>query len=187
MGMGNRIQGGEAMRKQSAYARKIQRKPYYNGAMFLNVIQRCRPYTDDPIVGTSIEGNQSAATKAMIMVRDAFQSIKAGTSPKNECRDFDILAHAFGVTTLRSIDIAGQDPCLNPMLPICRAGNDALERCRVRRNRFEKWEFDKPAVAEVDAAIELYETILQSSSPAQMEEATVRRIEILEMARKEQV
>ena len=36
-----------------------------------------------------------------------------------------------------------------------------------------------PALDEVDAALELYETILQSSSPAQMDEASVRRLEIL--------
>lgn len=178
------------MRKTSSYARKVRNNlgmyqgGAYNGATFLNTIQRCRPYMDEPIIGSNLTGTQDACEKAMILVRDAFVSIKSGQSPADDTRSFDILAHALGVTTLRAIDIAGQDEFENPMLPITRLGNDALERCRVRYLSLGRWGFDGPAIDQIDAAIELYETILQASSPAQMEEATVRRIEILAAQRK---
>lgn len=175
------------MKKTSSYARKMKRMAggdHYNGAAFLNTIQRCRPYTTEPIPGSWMESTQSAADKAMILVRDAFLTIKAGKADANDSREFDLLAHAAGVTYLRACDIAGEDEFENPMLPIWRAGNEALRRCRERFTKLGRWGFDGPALDEVDAMIELYETILQSSSPAQMDEASVRRLEILAAGRK---
>lgn len=172
-------------RKTSAYAMKLKRiGNYYNGAQYLNVIQRSRPYDAEPIIGSWIEGTHSAAQKAMILVRDAYVSIKNGAADPADSREFDLLAHALGVTYLRACDIAGQDEFDNPMLPIWRAGNEAMRRVSDRYNKIGRWGFDGPALDEVDAAIELYETILQASSPAQMEEATVRRLEILTAMKK---
>ena len=173
------------MRKTSTYARKVRNNigiytdGAYNGATFLNIIQRCRPYMDEPIIGSNLDGTQDACEKAMIWVRDAFVNIKTGKAEPHDSREFDLLAHAMGITRLRACDIAGQDEFENPLLPIWRAGNEALRRCSERYNKLGRWGFDGPALDELDAAIELYETILQSSSPAQMEEATVRRLEIL--------
>lgn len=168
------------MRKSSPYAMKLKRQGnHYNGAEYLNAIQRCRPYTAETIHGSWIEGTQSAADKAMILVRSAYVAIKNGQSPAGEYRDFDLLAHALGVSTLRAIDIAGPDDFDNPMLRILRDATHAMERCRERRLRIGAWGFDGPALDQVDAGIEIYETILQASSPAQMEEVTVRRVEIL--------
>ncbi len=174
-------------RKSSSYAMKLKREGgFYNGATFLNVIQRCRPYTTEPIVGSWIEGTQSAATKAMILMRDAYATIKAGQANAHDSREFDLLAHAAGVTYLRACDIAGTDEFDNPMLPIWRAGNEALRRCRERYTKLGRWGFDGPALDDIHAMVELYETILQSSSPAQMDEASVRRLEILAARKVEQ-
>jgi hypothetical protein len=179
------------MRKTTSYARKVRRnvgmygEHSYNGLAFASVIQRCRPYTGEEIPCLKIEATDTAAFKAMAIVRKSFEMIRNGNSAPDADRDFATLAHAMGVTEIRSIDIAGQVD--NPMLPVCKAGNDALERCRVRRIRFGKWEFDKPAIQELSNAIELYETVVQASSPAQMEETTVRWIEILAMKRSQEI
>jgi len=152
----------------------------YNGATFLNTLQRCRPYMDEPIIGSNLEGTQDACDKAMILVRDAFVNIKSGKANAHDSREFDLLAHAMGITYLRACDIAGTDEFENPMLPIWRAGNEAMRRCADRYNKIGRWGFDGPALDELDAAIELYETILQNSSPAQMEQVSAQRRAILD-------
>lgn len=169
------------MRKTSTYSTKRRQSTgdYYNGAAWLAVVQRCQPYTAEPVLGGLAQATQSAADKSMILMRDAFVTIKAGQANPHDSREFDLLAHALGVTYLRACDIAGTDEFDNPMLPIWRAGNEALRRCKDRYTKLGRWGFDGPALDELDAAIELHETILQSSSPAQMDETSVRRIEIL--------
>ena len=169
------------MRKTSTYANKQRQRNdgTFNGAEWLNTIQRCRPYTEEPIIGSWVDGTQSAATKAQLLVRESFQSIKAGTAD-NDGRDFDIICHALGVTWLRAIEIAGEDEFDNAMLPIIKTANTAMERCRSRFTTLGRWGFDGPALDEVDAGIELYETILQASSPAQMTAVSDQRNAILE-------
>ena len=168
------------MRKTSTYARKQRLTgATFNGAEWMNQIQRRRTYSDEPIPGSWVEGTQSAATKAMLLVRQAFESIKAGHA-SHDGRDFDILCHALGVAWLRAIEIAGADDFDNPMLPIIQAANTAMERARARFLKLGKWGFDGPALDEVDAGVELYETILQASSPAQMTTVSEQRNAILE-------
>ena len=46
-------------RKTTAYTRKRNRggQPHsFNGAAYLNTIQNCRPHTDEPIPGSTLEG-----------------------------------------------------------------------------------------------------------------------------------
>jgi hypothetical protein len=168
------------MRKTSTYARKQRLAgATFNGAEWMNQIQRCRTYSDEPIIGSWVDGTQSAATKAMLLVRQAFESIKAG-SATSDGRDFDILCHALGVAWLRAIAIAGDDDFDNPMLPILQSANTAMERCRTRFRNLGRWGFDGPALDEVDVGVELYETILQASSPAQMTAVSEQRQSILE-------
>lgn len=168
-------------RKTSTYSTKRRQVTgdYYNGAAWLATLQRCQPYSAEPVLAGRALPTQSAADKAMIIMRDAFITIKTGKADPQDSREFDLLAHAMGVTYLRACDIAGPDEFENPMLPIWSAGNEALRRCADRYNKIHRWGFDGPALDELDAAIELYETILQSSSPAQMEEASVQRLAIL--------
>lgn len=166
------------MRKTSKYAQKLKRiGNTYNAAEYLNVIQRCRPYTNEPIPGSWLEGTQSAATKAMLRVRESYVAFKDG---KATGEDFDVIAHALGVAWIRAIDIAGVDAFTNTMLPIITTANEAMERSRTRFKKFGKWGFDGPAIDAVDYGIEVYETIISSSSPAQMTQAADRRNDIVE-------
>jgi hypothetical protein len=167
------------MRKTTAYARKQRRQgATYNGAEAFNTIQRCRAYTDEPVIGMKVEGTQTAATKAMLLVREAFIAIKHGTAT-NDGLDFDVIAHALGVAWLRAVEIAGYEATSNPMLCVIQDANEAMRRTRDRFERLTRWGFDGPAIDEVGAGIELYETILQSSSPAQMTAAADQRAAIL--------
>jgi hypothetical protein len=164
------------MRKTSAYARKQRRLGgIYNGAEGFNVIQRCRQYTDEPLPGMEIvAGTQSAADKSMLLVREAYLAMK-NTTCIDPAHDFDVLAHAIGVAWIRAVQIAGEDEFTNTMLPILRAANEALSRSRERFLRIGRMGFDGPAIEQVMAGVELYETIVQASSPAQMTAATDER------------
>lgn len=177
-------------RKTSAYARKMRRQPQggtFNGAQWINTIQRCREYTSEPIPGSWLPGGgetASAAVGAALRVRSAYDSIKQGLISSGDFEPHDLLAHAMGVSWLRAIDIAGEDEDSNPMLPILRKATDALRRMADRAVKSGKWGFDGPGLLEVAEGIDLYEEILMASSPAQMTEATETRARILEAQRK---
>lgn len=170
------------MRKMSAYARKQRRSGggTFNGAAWANTIQRCRAYTNEDVVpGWNVGNTQVAADEAAILVRTAYLNIRDGLADSSDYTEHDRIAHAIGVSLLRAYEIAGEDPGTNPMLPILITATDAMRRVGTRYERIGKWGFDGPAIDEVGAAIDLYETILQSSSPAQMVSASEKRIRIL--------
>lgn len=156
-------------RKTSLYSRKrnAMRINGFNAAEWLNTINRCRPYTDEAPIG-GIEGTVSAATKAMLLVRSAFDSLKAGQMDPQDESTYDKLSHALGVACIRAGQIGGSDIEANPMLEILVPGNAALRRCLERRRKLGVWGLDGPAIVQINAAIEVYEEIVQASSPAQM-------------------
>lgn len=168
-------------RKTTAYARKIRRtSPGFNGAAWMNTMERCRPYTDEPILPCfQPAGTLSAAVKSALVVREAFEDLRTGAASSDDGRAWDILAHAVDVGTIRAIEIAGNEPDQNPMLPIMLAANEALKRIRERHDRLGKWALDGPAVVELLAAVDVYQEILMASSPAQMSNAAKVRWDVL--------
>ena len=169
------------MRKTSAYAMKQRRLgATYNGAAWANTIQRCRPYTDEEVVpGWGVGKTQVAADEAAILIRTAFMHIRDGQADHADSLERDRLAHAIGVAKLRALEIAGQDPFTNHMLPIIHEAEEAMRRMDSRWMKLKRWGFDGPAIEAMEAAVELYETILQSSSPAEMEAVSKTRMRIL--------
>ena len=170
------------MKKTTTYARRLARKGggQYNSAEFYNAIQRCQPYTTETLPGSWItQGTQVAADKALVRVRMALQRLKSGDTPRQDTHDFDVLGHAFGVATIRAEDIAGGDANTNALLPAIYAGASALRRALDRRHRLGTWGVDGPAIAELAEAVDVYQIILQSSSPAQMSAAADRRMQLL--------
>ena len=165
------------MRKTTAYARKRATRPTFNAAEWLNTIRRCAGYTDEAPIGSWLHtGTQSAADDAIAQVKAAFEAFKAGTvQPENEDQ-FDVMAEALGVSCIRAGQIAGNVPEHNAMLPPLIAGNHALRRMLARRRKWSKWEMLAKDAAELDWAVEIYETIVRSSSPAQMTEASDLRM-----------
>jgi len=165
------------LRKTSAYARKIARNgSSYNGAEWLNTISSCRAFNDssEPLPGAIVkETPDAAAYRALIQVKSAFESLKNGGTEY----DYDVLAHATGVSTLRAIDIAGE--ANNPMIEIINIANAALSRAKERYQKMGKWGLDGLGIHEIADAIDVYEEILMNSSPAQMTRAVRIRNEIL--------
>lgn len=155
-------------KKTSTYARKRQATGgQYDGGAWVSTIQRCRPY-DDQVLPGNIAPTLPAATKSMLRVHEAFESIKTRQTPADNTLHFDLLTHAMAVATIRAIQIAGADIHTNAMLQILVPANAALRRVLERRRTTGVWGFDGPALAEVAAAVEVYDTILQSSTPAEM-------------------
>lgn len=164
-------------RKTTAYARRrahTQRDP--TNGFFLNVIQRARPYTDEPIPGSSIEGTQSTADASKLRVAIALQGMVNQALPSDDTEAFDLLAHAIGVSIIRAYQIGGDR---TEALLTLQAGTAALREIRNRRDRIGRWGTTRPEQIALTEAVETYEVILQSSSPAQMAKATELRMESL--------
>lgn len=170
------------MKKTTLYARK-RRAPerrQYNSAEWLNVIQRCTGYSPDAPVGSWLDtGTQDAADNAVNRVMTAFASIKTGQTAANNEEPFDLIAHALGVSCMRAGQIAGTEPEQNIMLPPLIAANATLRKVLDRRRKWGKWEMLPAEVEAVDYALEIYETIVRASSPAQMASAVDLRLQAL--------
>lgn len=163
------------MRKISAYARKARaRNATYNGAEWLNTLTKCRPYTDELLPGAIVqEPSFAAVRRAIIKVRYGFEKLKIGEATHEH---FDAVAHATGVAKIRAAQIGGNE---NPAITLLDTADAALERARERFNRLGKWGFDGPALVQIEDALNFYEDIATSSSPAQMHEAMLERNRIL--------
>lgn len=172
------------MRKSSTYARK--RRTHTNGMEWLDALTRCRPYTDEPIPGSWLAtGTQEAASNAMATVRESFIRLQDGLTPPTDEDDFNRLAHALGVASIRAWQIAGEDPATNEMLLPLNSGNAALKRVRARFLTWNKWELLAADTAAIDWAVEIYEAVVQASSPAQMSDVCNKRADWLKTKNKE--
>ena len=54
---------------------------------------------------------------------------------------------------------------------------EALQRCRERWEKLGKWGLDGPGLVALREAIDIYEAILRASSPQQMENAQMVRLD----------
>lgn len=151
----------------------------FNGAAFLNTIERCKTYSHEVAPGGLVtEGTASAADKSELMVEAALQDLIEHTKPVDPERAFDVLSHALGVSVIRAIQIE-HDEAKNPALPILKTGTDALQRSIRRFQDNGAWGMDAPGKVELAEAIDVYSQILRSSSPAQMEKATQERVKVI--------
>lgn len=167
------------MKKLSKYAAKRRRGHLhtFNGAEWLNAIQRCNTYGERPDLPGFVDAT-TALQRAMLIVREALDSLMTCTMPENPEHAYDALAHALGVAIIRALQI-DPDTENNPAMPILQAGNRALLRAQERYEQHNAWGLDGPGRVDLLAAIEAYEEILRNSSPAQMAKATDERIKIL--------
>ena len=168
------------MKKISKYAAKRRANGNlhtYNGAEWMNVIQRCNTYGEKPEIPGFVD-TTIAAQKSMLLVREALDGLMTCTIPDDPEHAYDALAHALGVAIIRAIQI-DPDTENNPALPILQAGNQALTRAIERWEHHESWGLDGLGRVDLLEAIEVYEEILRNSSPAQMTKAMDERIKIL--------
>lgn len=163
------------VKKTTKFARKrAHTGGAYNGVEWMNTINRVRPYDDEPLPG--FFDTKDAASKSEVLVRVALQSLLDCTPPKDTEHAYDLLAHALGVTVIRALQI---QPLDNPMMPVLKAGTDAVKRAIERFEKTGAWGLDGPGRGDLVDAVDLYATVLHASSPAQMIKATDERMKIL--------
>jgi hypothetical protein len=163
------------VKKTTKFARKrAHNGGLYNGAAWKNAIDRVRPFDDEPLPG--FYSTAEAASKAEVLVRKALQSLLDCVAPADTENAHDVLAHALGVTVIRALQI---QPIDNPMIPVLKAGTDAVKRAIERFEKTGAWGLDGPGRGELVDAVEVYATVLNASSPAQMTKATDERMKIL--------
>ncbi len=167
-------------RKTTTYARKRRAggRHLFNGAEWVNTIQRCAGYGELGSVAGFDVRTADAANMAEARVLGALDSLMRHTPPAHVERAFDTLAHALGVASSRALEIE-PDEHHNTALALLRPGTEALQRAIERWQAHRHFGLDAPGRQELPDAIEVYRAILRASSPAQMEAATVRRMEIL--------
>lgn len=167
------------MKKTSTYARKRRHLGpivTFNGAAWMNTIALHRPY-DEPTDAAGIEGTADTADRCEMLVRMAAQGLIEGNRPPSPEHDFDMLAHALGVTAIRLKQIDPSND--NPALPALTAGTAAVERAIERYKKSQAWGVDGLGRADLPDAIEIYASVLRASSPAQMSAATEIRLRVL--------
>ena len=167
-------------RKMTKFSRKrMHTDGTYIRNSFIAPILHSRPYTDEPIIGMQVGATQSAADKSIKTVRDAFDALKAGATPPDNERNFDLVSYALDIACIRAGQILGPEPADNIMLPPLIAANVAMRAVLARRKKWRKWEMLAAEIEAVDYALEIYHTIVMASSPAQMSEAVDLRMKAL--------
>lgn len=166
------------MRKTSAYARKLKRiGGRYNGAEWLNVIQKCRSFDEtEPIPGSWLEGTYETAERMEKKVRGSLSRLLAGQVAKDETDAFDYLVHAIGVAIVRNEQVKGDKSQSSVDL---WAAKTALGSIKARWQKIGKCGATRPEQIALEDGIEYYCAFLKSSSPAQMSEAARLWMEIL--------
>ncbi len=168
------------MRKTTAYARRMARQPTFNAVEYLNAIERSRAYTEPGLPAVGVLGTEPTAIKALVIVKTALVAMTSGATPPGNEEHFDLLAHACGVSIMRAGQIGGDDPQSNELLPPLIEGNTVLRQVLARRRKWKKWEVLPAEAAALTYAVEVYETILMASSPAQMAQAVDLRMRAMQ-------
>lgn len=106
--------------------------------------------------------NAAELMRLELPIRMSFEALKNCSGSES---DFHDLAAAINTTLVRSEAVD----------PLCEqtaiAARDALMRCWHRHERTGVWGFDGPALAEIDAGLDLHEQLIRNSTPLQMADA----------------
>ena len=159
-------------RKLSPYARKMRRSEaaqLYQGAAWLNTIQRCKPFAEPIGEWSGLANTSTLATDAQLIVRGALDDLLHHKAQPDDTSAFDLLAHAIDVSHIRALQIKPGDS--NPLHSPLMAAKAALHEIRRRRERLGRWGLAGPERETLTEAIEIYEQIITLSSPEQMHRA----------------
>ncbi len=131
-----------AHRKASQHKRRWQK----DFGAFGRIIGLLEPFTPEELL------------RLELPIRMSFEALKSG---KGQESDFHDIAAAINCTMVRSEEVD----------PMCEytaiAARDALMRTWHRWEKTGKWGFDGPALAEVEAGIDLHEQLIRLSTPGQ--------------------
>ena len=167
-------------RKTTRYTRKrgLKQGQYIEpGHSWITAIERCRPFDAEPVV-KGLQGTDVNATGAALDVRTALDSLLSHQVPPEDGAAFTLLAHAVDVAHIRALQIQPDDsnPAHHPLL----AAKAALQQVRERHHRLGRWGVSSTDRLALTEAVEIYETILTSSSPQQMQDAVEVRVQALQ-------
>jgi hypothetical protein len=172
------------VKKSTAYGRRMRRagiNPATDTVIsnsWINAVQRCRVYTDEPIPGASVVGSLSGAHTILLHVRTALDDLLHHRVAPGNARPYEELAMAVDVAHIRAIQI--QPDTGNPAHVPLHEAKAVLYRARQRRERAGVWGLSGPDRETLMAAIDIYEALLLSSSPQQMHAAERMRMDSLE-------
>lgn len=168
------------MKKTTAYTRKrripagFEMRP---GHAWISAIERCRPFDAEPVV-PGLQGTQANAIAAQLIVRQSLDSLLAHRTQPDNTDDFSHLAHAVDVAHIRALQIQPDDD--NPLHKPLLSAKSALKSVRERRTRLGRWGLSAREREALQEAVSIYETILTSSSPEQMNESVEIRTDALD-------
>lgn len=122
----------------------------------IRVINKIEPFTEEEL------------KKLLDPIREAFEAIKTGAGTERQWSD---LVSVINSSIVRSRAVHPD------AVEVAGLASDALTRTWYRFLRTGVWGFDGPAIAEVEAGIDLHEQLCRLSTPLQMLEAAkqVRR------------
>jgi hypothetical protein len=168
------------MKKTSAYARKRRAMGLhaqgYAGAnqyAWLRAIKTSRPYDDESILDEV--PTAEVADKAIINARLTLKLLAEGTVQPDDTDQHDLMAHVIGMAQIRTLDMGGDGA--DAVMDSLNTAAEALQRCRERWEKLGKWGLDGPGLVALREAIDIYEAILRASSPQQMENAQMVRLD----------
>jgi hypothetical protein len=165
------------MRKTSKYARKrgqtlgLLPAPDY----WACIIGRSRPFTDEPVIpGTDIGSTQGTVFTVSLKARAAFEAMRDGMGTR---QDWELLCEILGEAQIRAAEIEGVKG--GELAATLAPAINAMRRVRDRYHRVGKFGLDGPALHEIPAGLDVYDAILQASSPAQMANAALKRVQVV--------
>lgn len=174
----------KASRSKVTFEQKVMKK-MRDVSTFTSKIAMMRPYDAGPIIGDDSNIHlraEESRDRSIRNVRSAFVRISEGTT---DCPDdIVILAEAFGVSVVRSINIAGEDVDSNPLLQSLQGAQRALQAIAKRHEQWNKWQVTEPERLALDDAVTVYVEIITNSSPAQMESAMNARSRLIAQRKK---
>ena len=179
----NRAMRRASEKQGKAKPSKIMKDALSACALFAQLAM-CRPYDAGPIPGDGsslADYAKQVRTRSINNVRAAMLRLTDGVT--DQIDDVMILSEAFGVSSIRAIEIAGPDANTNPVLQALHDGQRALQAVVKRHGKWEKWEMLGPEREDIALGIEWYVDIMMNSTPQQMEDAMQTRLRMHELAK----
>ena len=162
------------MRKTSKYAKKKARQPVVRD-MWLKKIQDNKPYSSESLFGetpTIVKAQNSINT-----VRSAYNRIDNRLSSSDKQQDYELLAHAVVISQIRTFDSEGEGR--KAVMEVLNEAVVALEGVANTWRATKQWEMTAEQALVLADAVNIYEQIVLSSTPYEMEKAQTSRLDWL--------
>lgn len=171
------------VRKRKAQGMVIGGHIVFKPNAWLERISHSRGYSGESFAGET--PTDQVADGVMARARMALYRLENGQITKDDAEPHDLLAHSIGIAQIRVHDIAAADPTpaaiatANELIHRLNDGAMTLSRVRERWEKTSKWGLDGPGIVHLRDSLDIYEEILRASTPRQMEDAQMVRLDKL--------